>query len=319
MTKRNLQLMIRAFNGECDAAIASARWNNVVRLQERIRKSFEAINKAGLPISCSISWEYLKLKNDELHLAFEYQEKLHEEREEQRRIREQMREEEKVRKDIDRALQEAAKKEALLKNAMKKIKAQMKNASVAQREKYEAKIRALEERLREAEVRRERAMSMAEQTRRGHVYVISNVGSFGDNVYKIGLTRRLEPLDRVRELGDSSVPFPFDVHAMIFSEDAPGLEARPHRHFALSQVNKANHRREFFRDTISHIREEVAALGIKDVQWTMAAEAREYHETLAIERAIAGDPAKRDGWLQRQLLLEPKDFEIIEEAEEVSA
>ena len=110
---------------------------------------------------------------------------------------------------------------------------------------------------------------MAQQTRRGHVYIISNVGSFGDHVYKIGLTRRLEPQDRVDELGDSSVPFRFDVHAMIYSEDAPALESKLHKHFVMMQLNKINHRKEFFRVDLNHIREEIETLGITP-KWTNA-------------------------------------------------
>jgi hypothetical protein len=148
---------------------------------------------------------------------------------------------------------------------------------------------------------------MAQQTKRGHVYIISNVGSFGEHVYKIGLTRRLEPLDRIRELGDSSVPFEFDVHALIFSEDAPGLEHQLHRHFILAQVNKVNYRKEFFRTDLAHIREEIESFGLSP-KWTMAAVAREYRESLAIERAIDADPLKRDAWLKRQLLPQPESL-----------
>ncbi len=130
---------------------------------------------------------------------------------------------------------------------------------------------------------------MAQQTRCGYVYIISNLGSFGEDVFKIGLTRRLEPMDRVKELGDSSVPFEFDVHALIRSDDAPALEHKLHRHFLLHQVNKVNHRKEFFRCDLATIRKEVVELGLQ-AQWTMKAEARDYRETLAIEKKIASDP-----------------------------
>ena len=116
---------------------------------------------------------------------------------------------------------------------------------------------------------------------------------------KIGLTRRLEPLDRIRELGDSSVPFSFDVHALIMSDDAPALESQLQKHFRLMQVNKANWRKEFFRANLKDIREEVENLGI-EAKWTMMAEAREYRETLAIEKVIEGVPAAREAWLARQ-------------------
>jgi hypothetical protein len=145
-------------------------------------------------------------------------------------------------------------------------------------------------------------LSMAQQTKRGHVYVISNIGSFGENVYKIGMTRRRDPLDRVRELGDSSVPFDFDVHAMITSDDAPTLEKQLHKHFVLNQVNKVNHRKEFFRATIAEIREELEKLGLQ-AQWTLVAEATEYRETLAIEKLISSSAEKREAWINRQLLL----------------
>jgi len=140
---------------------------------------------------------------------------------------------------------------------------------------------------------------MAQQTRRGHVYIISNIGSFGEDVYKIGLTRRLDPLDRVRELGDSSVPFDFDVHAMIFAEDAPAVETQLHRHFVISQLNKVNHRKEFFKVSLTEIRDELTSLGLS-ASWTMTAAAKEYRESLAIEHAIADDPQAREAWLKRQ-------------------
>ena len=141
---------------------------------------------------------------------------------------------------------------------------------------------------------------MAQQTKAGHVYIISNQGSFGDNVYKIGMTRRLEPLDRIHELSSASVPFPFDVHALIWSEDAPALETLLHKKFALSQVNKVNFRKEFFRLPLSEIRAELEKSGL-NVKWTISAEASEYRESLAIEKAIHDSPQVREDWLNHQL------------------
>ena len=146
-------------------------------------------------------------------------------------------------------------------------------------------------------------MSMAQQTKKGNVYIISNIGSFGEHVYKIGLTRRLDPHERIRELGDSSVPFEFDVHALIESDDAPSLEHRLHKHFVLHQVNKVNHRKEFFRCELATIREEVESLGLT-AAWTMAAAAQDYRETLVIEKRIAEDPLAKQQWIERQLDLE---------------
>lgn len=154
-----------------------------------------------------------------------------------------------------------------------------------QRRQLENQIADLQEKLNEAESKEQRALSLAQQTKRGHVYIISNIGSFGENTFKVGLTRRLIPADRVRELGDASVPFPFDIHAMIYSEDAPALEAELHNKFQEQRINKVNHRKEFFRFGIKEIRKTVDNLGV-EARWTMLAEAQEYRESRAIGAAM---------------------------------
>ena len=156
---------------------------------------------------------------------------------------------------------------------------------------------------------------MAQQTKRGHVYVISNVGSFGEDVYKIGLTRRLEPLDRVRELGDASVPFSFDVHALIYSEDAPPLEAALHRRFLENQVNKVNRRKEFFRLKVQEVRDALIEMKY-DVRWSLAAEARDYRETLAIENRLQGDAGFRQHWAESEAAFEAVSWDDEEETDE---
>ncbi|HZY74209.1 MAG TPA: GIY-YIG nuclease family protein, partial [Edaphobacter sp.] len=254
----------------------------------------------------------------ELKWAAIVQQLRQDEKEEQRRIKEQIREEEKARREYERALKEAARDEELLRRAMEKALQKVQQATDAQKAVYERQLQDLSDKLRQAEERSQRALSMAQQTKRGHVYIISNIGSFGPDVYKIGLTRRLEPLDRVRELGDSSVPFEFDVHALIFSEDAPALETQLHKHFLLMQMNKVNHRKEFFRVGIAHVRDEVEKLGL-NAKWTLTSAAREFRETMAIESAIKDDPVKRDAWVRRQLELEPADYAEDEVAAAVSA
>ena len=171
----------------------------------------------------------------------------------------------------------------------------MTQASVEQRLKFEGQIAELEIKWKEAEERNQRAISMAQQTKSGHVYIISNIGSFGENVYKIGMTRRLEPLDRVRELGDASVPFPFDVHAMIWCENAPTLETDLHRFFVKTQLNKTNPRKEFFKLSLKDIREKIEGMNVA-TKWTMLAEAAQYRESLAIEKAIEADLTLRKEW-----------------------
>jgi len=315
-----IRFVTDAFNGKADSILARARTDNAGTLQQELRDACQLVNLNGAAFrGARIRDDYLALRLEELHLASVIDALRDEEREEQRRIREQLREEEKARREFERAIRDAEKEEGMLKKAMERAEAQLAKATHEQREKYEVQLAELSRRLQEAEARGQRALSMAQQTRRGHVYVISNVGSLGEHVYKIGLTRRIDPLERVRELGDSSVPFEFDVHALIFSEDAPALEGKLHRHFLLGQVNKVNHRKEFFRAELSHIRGEIEALGL-EAQWTMTAAAREYRETQAIERAIAGSDQARDAWIKRQLLLEPveRPFDASEEHDDVS-
>ena len=124
---------------------------------------------------------------------------------------------------------------------------------------------------------------MAEQTKRGHVYIISNIGSFGEDVYKIGLTRRLEPLDRVKELGGASVPFSFDVHAMIYSEDAPALETKLHREFSHFRVNQVKLRKEFFRVNLLDIKEKATEITGNELDFKVTALAEDYYESLKLQ------------------------------------
>ncbi len=175
------------------------------------------------------------------------------------------------------------------------LKAEWAAKEAAAKAETEAKLAELEQRALEAELKNQRALSMAQQTKHGHVYIISNIGSFGDGVYKIGMTRRLDPLDRVKELGDASVPFPFDIHAMIECDDAPALEAELHRRFNDDQLNKVNPRKEFYRSSIKDIRNYLESKNISTL-WTMEAEAAEYRESLKIAELNASDPIARQKW-----------------------
>jgi hypothetical protein len=309
-----IRFVIDAFNGKVDSILSRVKHDNAGTLEREIRDAFTLVNYNGEAFrDARILPAYLDARLAELKWAAIVQQLRQDEKEEQRRIKEQIREEEKARREYERALKEAARDEELLRKAMEKALQKVQQATDAQKAIYERQLEDLSEKLRQAEERSQRALSMAQQTKRGHVYIISNVGSFGPDVYKIGLTRRLEPLDRVRELGDSSVPFEFDVHALIFSEDAPALETQLHKHFVVMQMNKVNYRKEFFRVDIGHVRDEVEKLGL-NAKWTLTAAAREYRETLAIEQAIRDDPAKREAWVKRQLELEPVNY-LEDEAE----
>jgi hypothetical protein len=280
-TKRFIKLMLRAFNGECDSLIAKVKWNNVGQMQERIRKSFEAINKLGESQRTYIEADYRDLKMKELILEHEYQLKRQKEKEELRSAQEELREEERARREYEQAQKQAEKDEANYEKALEKARKEVEEATGEKQQKLQMKIELLEQELREAHERKERALSMAQQTKRGHVYIISNIGSFGENVFKIGMTRRLEPTDRVRELGDASVPFQFDIHSMIFSDEAPTLENELHKAFSNKKVNMINGRREFFNVTIDEIEEKIKELGL-DAGFIKLPEAMEYRETLAI-------------------------------------
>ncbi|MFN7241622.1 MAG: DUF4041 domain-containing protein [Chitinophagales bacterium] len=280
-TKRYIKLTLRAFNGECESLIAKVKWNNVNQMKERIKKSFETINKIGESQTVTIQSEYLDLKIKELTLEYEFQLKRQKEKEELRAAQEELREEEKARREFEQAQKEAEKEEANYEKALEKARKEIGLATGDKHDKLQAQIEKLEQELKEAHERKERAMSMAQQTKRGHVYIISNIGSFGEQVYKIGMTRRLEPIDRIKELGDASVPFQFDIHAMIYSEDAPTLENALHKAFANKKVNMLNYRKEFFKVTLDEIEQKAKEIGL-ETEFTRLPEAMEYRETLAI-------------------------------------
>ncbi|EKR73411.1 DUF4041 domain-containing protein [Leptospira noguchii] len=280
-TKHYIKLMLRAFNGECEAMISDVRWNNILKMEERLLKVHDAINKLGETHSIHITNEYYKLKLKELRLTHEYQDKIYQEKQEQKRIQEQIREEERAQKEIEKALKESEDEERRYTKALEQAKKELEKAQGDQLQKIQLKMVELQKELEEAQRLKQRAISMAEQTKAGHVYVISNIGSFGESVYKIGMTRRLDPMDRVKELGDASVPFEFDVHAIIYSENAPEFEKLLHKEFDLRKVNLVNNRKEFFNITLDEI-EEIAKKHRSDIEFTKIAEAREYRESIKI-------------------------------------
>ena len=290
MIKQNIKLVLRAFNGECEAACVDVSWNNITKMEERIKKSAESINKASEVLHVTITNEYLKLKLDELRLAHEYEEKKHQEREEQRRIREQIREEERAQREFEKAQQEAEEEEARYQKALAKARQEAAEATGAALEKLTRQISGFEAKLDEARQKKERAISRAQLTKSGFVYVISNVGSFGEHVVKIGMTRRLEYQERIDELGGASVPFPYDVHFILFSDNAPALEYSLHQLFAERRLNLVNPRREFYRIVdLEEIETFVKSKGLS-AQFTKESEAREYRETLAKREQVRGTP-----------------------------
>ncbi|WP_437774969.1 DUF4041 domain-containing protein [Sorangium sp. So ce1097] len=283
-SNQTIKLMLRAFNGECDAAVAKVNYKNVNVMEARITKAWEAINGLASVQQCEISKAYLDLKLQELYLSHEYEEKVQADKEEQRRIKEQMREEEIAIREMEKAKQEAEREEQRYAEALRKAEEEVQRAAGAKQQKLLSQIEELQRRLAEAKVNKERAISQAQMTRSGNVYVISNIGSFGEHVYKIGMTRRLQPMDRIKELGDASVPFEFDVHAMIKSDDAPALENALHREFHHRRVNLVNERKEFFRIELDELALTVQKLH-GEIEFARIAEAKEYRQTLAKRQA----------------------------------
>lgn len=303
MINRQVKLMLRAFNGECDAALAKVRFNNVIALEERIRNACAAINKLAETYQCAIADGYLELKIAELRLAYEYAVKQQEQREEQRQAREQMREEESVRREIEEEQRDAEREQERAARALEAARAQLQTANQREKDALAAQVSDLEARLAIARAKIERAISMAQLTRAGHVYVISNEGSFGANVYKIGMTRRKEPEERVQELGDASVPFAFDIHAMIYCEDAPELERKLHRVLSMARVNLVNERKEFFAVTLAEIEQAVRACHMGAVEFTKLAVAEQWRRSTLLRAARAeneqAESAKRPQLLSK--------------------
>jgi tetratricopeptide (TPR) repeat protein len=275
------KLLLRAFNVECDDIINNVKISNIDKSRDRINKSAEQISKLGKMMSISISPAYIHYKIKELELALDFAVKKADEKERLRELRAQQREEAKAQKEIEEARKKLEKEQAHYQNALKALLSQLEkdpeNADlIAKKAELESNIEDTQKAISDVDYREA-------NKRAGYVYIISNIGAFGENVYKIGMTRRLEPMDRVNELGDASVPFNFDVHALIFTEDAPGLENALHVAFESKKVNKVNPRREFFHVTLNEIKEVVRKNFDKTVEWVDVAEAEQYRQSLVMQ------------------------------------
>lgn len=277
-------LIIKTFNIECDLLISKVSPANFERTLRRISSLADSLEKQMADMRYGINNEYVALKMEECKLQYQNMILKKEEADEQRAIREQIREEQKARKEYEREILIAEKDEHMFLTMLERAKKELSTASGEELQKAELRIKQLEMQLAEAISRAERAKSMAEQTKRGHVYIISNIGSFGDNIFKIGLTRRLDPTERVKELGDASVPFSFDVHAMIASDDAPALERALHIAFDDKRVNSVNPRKEFFRVSLDEIRTKVEEVTGGHANFITTIKAEEYFQTKRLQK-----------------------------------
>ncbi len=283
LRKDVLKLALRSFNSESEYCVDNVKFSNLEKMEERIRRSFETCNKL-LKVT-DVWWKdiVLERKLEELYLAHEYQTKKQEEKEAARQAREDQREQEKLEKEIREARAKIEKERRHFTSALQKLQLRL-NTAKDQQERDELQTRIDEISSQNSQLdEEERLLDYREQNARaGYVYVISNIGAFGEGVYKIGMTRRLEPMDRVDELGDASVPFRFDVHAMVFSDNAPALEAKLHAHFAKGRINKVNERKEFFRADLKEIESVIRANYDAVVEVVHAAPAEQYRESLRL-------------------------------------
>lgn len=281
----NIKQIIRCFNAECESIYVGLTVKNVDTRRSKVSKSYDVLNKIFAVDGVKLSSEYYEKKLEELNLYFAYDQQLQIEKEYQKAAREQLLEEEKVRREIEQAKKKNEKEESQFKNEIDKLMGYMRKADDIEKKLYIDKIKELEEKLKLVEKDKEDILNREQNTRAGYVYVISNIGSFGEDVYKIGMTRRLEPMDRIKELGDASVPFPFDVHALIFSEDAPALESILHQTFRKYEVNKVNQRKEFFKLPIDEIEEVVKNNHNATVHFVKIPDAEQYRASVEMTTA----------------------------------
>jgi hypothetical protein len=281
MTNDNITQLLRNFNIECENAIDRVKFNNFESMYSRIEKSFEKLNNLNETNEIAIEQSYLDLKFEELSLAYEYQLKKQEEKDEIRMLREQQREEAKLAKEIEEKRKEIEKEQQHYTNALQRIEEQISvekseeriNLLISKRQEIKDNLEDLELVLKEIDYREANQKA-------GYVYIISNIGAFGENVYKIGMTRRLDPQERIDELGGASVPFRFDIHAIIFSNDAPRLESTLHRAFENNKINTINTRKEFFNVTLKEIEEIVRCNHDKTVNFVKIPPAQQYRESI---------------------------------------
>lgn len=279
------KLLIRAFNNECDACVASVKYNNIDSMEKRIQKAFDALNSLGERTHVSLVNQFLNLKLEELYLTHEYQVMKQKEKEEQKRIREQQREEARILREIEELKSKLEKEEKHFDKALVTLSNQLQCAKTeSEKTILNNEIQTIQEKKAEVEEQKKDVLYREQNTRAGYVYVISNIGSFGEDVYKIGVTRRLDPEERVDELGDASVPFYFDTHALIFSDDAPSLESALHKAFDSRRVNAVNSRKEFFRVTLDEIEQVVRNNFSKPVEFNKTIAAQEYRESLMLKQ-----------------------------------
>ncbi|HVG10228.1 MAG TPA: DUF4041 domain-containing protein [Thermoanaerobaculia bacterium] len=264
------KLMLRAFNAEADNLVRGLKPYKLAAAVERLKKVADTIERLGKTMQIRISAPYLQLRVRELELTADFLQKQAEEKEAERMERERLREERKVAQEIERERARLEKERQHYVNALDALVAKGDEAGAA---RLRGQLDDVQRAIEDVDYR-------AANIRAGYVYVISNIGSFGERMVKVGMTRRLDPMDRIRELSDASVPFNFDIHALFFSKDAVGIETAMHERLAELRVNIVNRRREFFRATPSEVKAHLAELAGELLQFEDVPEALEYRQCL---------------------------------------
>lgn len=285
LTSQNIRQILRCFNDECDVLVSKVKFNNITAYIEKMRKAFARLNDMNTKSYIRLTDDYLQLKIEELQLAYEYERKKNDEKERLRQEREILREEARVQKEIEEKRRELEKEKAHYANWLEQIERQLaecwdkeeEQSLLDKKTEFEQQVEQINEAIKDVDYREA-------NKRAGYVYVISNIGSFGEDVYKIGMTRRLDPTERVAELGGASVPFKFDIHAIMFSDDAPTLETALHHRFRDKMVNMCNNRKEFFHVSLEEIKEVVRENYDKTVDFVNLPIAEQYRETLNLRK-----------------------------------
>lgn len=287
MTNDNIRQIIRSFNNECEAAINNVKFSNIDSIRKRIDNSFKQLNKLNITNKLSISHSFLNLKHEELDLAFEYERKKQEEKEVLWEQRAREREEKKLQREIQSKKNIIDKDINHYSNTVRELESKIKNLEdETQIDALNKEIVDLIGNIQTKEAEKEELDYREAHSAAGYVYVISNIGSLGENIVKIGVTRRLEPYDRIAELSSASVPFKYDVHAMVFSYEAYQLESTLHKKFDNKRINKMNPRKEFFNISISEIKDALEEYKDLTIDFTEIAEAEEYRESKKITDII---------------------------------
>ncbi|KZX16608.1 T5orf172 domain protein [Methanobrevibacter cuticularis] len=281
MAHANIKQIIKNFNLECEITISKVKISNRENSIKRIKRSFESLNKINKPNKVEITSHYLNLKLQELDLAMEYALQKQEEKEAIKEAKQREREERKIQKQLDDQLKKTTTQKKQLETEIEATN------NLLQKSKSDKEIELLKSKLKELELAVEKSKKdekdikdKRKRTGAGYVYILSNIGSFGENVYKIGVTRRDDPMGRVTELSDASVPFRFDNHVFIFSEEAFELEKELHGRFDHKRVNKVNMRKEFFNITLEDVKRIVEENKELVHSFVEKAEAQEYYDTL---------------------------------------